>query len=196
MLAHLDLSWVVVALACIGLLAVLARIVRWVFPARTKAARRPFTSLLLVARNKEASIEGLVRGLVSCGQRAGQHTVGEIVVVDDRSTDQTAAILERLARRYPNIRTVSMSDLRGGIQSAVELGLFMCSSPVVVLLNLDGQGNPRLLIESVEYLLGAKSELPTAPVDRGAGESQAAGKHGGGRLWSFQGKERARSTSN
>lgn len=193
MLAHLDLSWVVIALACVGLLAVLARIVRWVFPARPKAGLRPFTSLLVVARNKEASIEGLVRGLVMCGQRSGENVLCEVVVVDDRSTDQTAAILERLTRRYPNLRTVSMSDLRGGIQSAVELGLFMCSSPVVLLLNLDGYGNPRLLIESVEYLLGTKAE-PPPQVDRGA-PATAAGSQGG-RVWSFQGKERARSTSN
>lgn len=203
--AYLDLSWPVMAVAGLGLLLVVVRLSRRVLSASAlRAARRPFVSLLVVARNKEGSIEGLVRGLLSCSQRNAGTATCELVVVDNRSTDQTPAILERLARGCSNMRTVCMADLRCGIDSAVELGLFMCSSPVVLMLDLDGQANPRTLLEAAEYLLGGKPG--TMPAGGGALASGTgtglrgtlAGRTGMGlsRAGSFQGKEQARSTSN
>ncbi|MDP2872885.1 MAG: glycosyltransferase [Bacillota bacterium] len=185
MLAHLDLSWIVMALAGWGLLVLLVRIWRWLFGAYPRVVRKPSVSLLVVARNKETQIEGLVRGLLSIGQRrAGV----EIIIVDDRSTDQTPAILERLARRNPSLRVVRMADMGSGVSSAVEVGLFLCSSPLVVMLNVDGQANPRALLEATEHLLGAgggteRNVLAAARLQERRGTVRP-----------FQGKERAQST--
>lgn len=54
--------------------------------------REPFVSIVVPARNEERAIEATVRAFLAQSYRAF-----EVIVVDDRSTDSTAAILERLA---------------------------------------------------------------------------------------------------
>ena len=57
-------------------------------------------SILLPARNEEQTIERAVRA--ACAQTAP----GEVVVLDDESSDATPAILARLGRELPRLRVV------------------------------------------------------------------------------------------
>jgi cellulose synthase/poly-beta-1,6-N-acetylglucosamine synthase-like glycosyltransferase len=66
----------------------------------------PRLSIIVPARNEASGIEKALRSKLSCG-----YENPEIVVVDDRSTDDTAAIVDRLAR----------SDGRLAITHVVEL---------------------------------------------------------------------------
>ncbi|HEY7358420.1 MAG TPA: glycosyltransferase, partial [Ktedonobacterales bacterium] len=68
------------------------------------AARGPLVSVLVPARNEERSI---ARCLESLARQDYPNL--EILVLDDQSEDQTAAIVEDLARRCPTVRL-----LRGG----------------------------------------------------------------------------------
>jgi cellulose synthase/poly-beta-1,6-N-acetylglucosamine synthase-like glycosyltransferase len=195
MSAYLDLSWLLLALAGFGLLVLIARVGRWLWSPRHRAVRAPALSLLVVVRNKESLIEGLVRGLLACCQRNAGTATSEVVVVDNRSTDETPAILERLTRSYPNLRAVRMADLRSGVDSAVEVGMFMCSGPVVLLLNAEGQVHARTLLEAAEYFLGAKPQARASELTgvSGAGRSTNRGSRA---MQPFQGKERIHSSSN
>lgn len=65
-------------------------------------------SILLPVRNEEEAIETAVRA--ACAQTAP----GEVVVLDDESTDATPAILARLARELPRLRVVSGRPLPAG----------------------------------------------------------------------------------
>lgn len=65
-------------------------------------------SAIIPARNEEASIARAVESV------AAQSEVGEVIVVDDESTDRTAAILAELAARIPKLRVLNAGPLPPG----------------------------------------------------------------------------------
>jgi hypothetical protein len=69
----------------------------------------PSLSIVVPARDEERSIEQCVRSLV-----AQRGVDAEVIVVDDGSTDATAAILERLALEYPALQVVVGKPLPDG----------------------------------------------------------------------------------
>jgi chlorobactene glucosyltransferase len=66
-------------------------------------------SVIVPARNEERSIEACVRSLLAQSAREV-----EVIVVDDRSTDATPAILARLAHAEPRLRVITGEDLPPG----------------------------------------------------------------------------------
>ena len=77
--------------------------------ARAPEEPLPKVSIVVPARNEERSIERCVRSLAT--QR---YLDAEIIVLDDRSTDATPQILERLAAEYPALRVIRGEDLPEG----------------------------------------------------------------------------------
>jgi glycosyltransferase involved in cell wall biosynthesis len=76
-------------------------------------------SAIIPARNEEVSIARAVESV------AAQPEIGEVIVVNDQSTDRTAEILEGLARRIEKVRVVNTDDLPAGWvgkNNAVSLG--------------------------------------------------------------------------
>jgi glycosyltransferase involved in cell wall biosynthesis len=65
-------------------------------------------SAIIPARNEQASIERAVQSV------AAQPEIGEVIVVDDQSTDQTGAILAALTERVPKLRVLSTAALPDG----------------------------------------------------------------------------------
>ena len=63
-------------------------------------------SVVVAARNEEARIEQTIRRLLA--QRGVEV---EIIVVDDRSTDRTGVILQRLAKEDPRVRALRVEVL-------------------------------------------------------------------------------------
>jgi len=82
----------------------------------------PFVSLVVPARNEDRGIREAVRSLCrqdypaqsAAGSVDGADGVRrygfEVIVVDDRSTDSTPAILAELSREFPNLRVVQGTD--------------------------------------------------------------------------------------
>jgi hypothetical protein len=69
----------------------------------------PRASVVVPARDEAERIEGTLRRLL-----AQQHVELEIVVVDDRSRDATAEIVERVARTDPRVKLVRVAQLPPG----------------------------------------------------------------------------------
>ena len=69
----------------------------------------PTVSVVVPARDEAARIEGTLRRLL-----AQRHVELEIVVVDDRSRDATAEIVERLVREDPRVELVRVAGLPAG----------------------------------------------------------------------------------
>jgi chlorobactene glucosyltransferase len=82
----------------------------WIrIPVVEGSADAPSLSIVVPARDEERSIERCVRSLVA------QHGVdAEVIVVDDGSTDGTAAILARLAAEFPSLRVIAGEALPEG----------------------------------------------------------------------------------
>lgn len=70
---------------------------------------RPTVSAIIAARDEAARIEQTIRGLL-----AQQDIDLELVVVDDRSRDETPAILARLATEDARLRVVRVDELPAG----------------------------------------------------------------------------------
>jgi chlorobactene glucosyltransferase len=66
-------------------------------------------SVIVPARNEAGTIETVMRSVL-----ASSYAPLELIVVDDRSTDQTGAIAERLAAGDPRVRVICGSELPSG----------------------------------------------------------------------------------
>ncbi len=66
-------------------------------------------SVVVIAYNDAAHVADAVRSALDQGP-----AVGEVVAVDDASTDATATVLERLAAREPRLRLLRHAVNSGG----------------------------------------------------------------------------------
>src|SRR5580765_6730163 len=68
----------------------------------------PTVSAIVPARNEEATIAAAVESL------AAQPEIKEIIVINDQSTDGTAAALQELSSRYAQLRVLDTKELPPG----------------------------------------------------------------------------------
>jgi glycosyltransferase involved in cell wall biosynthesis len=69
----------------------------------------PSLSVMVAAKDEEENIGRCVEGLL-----AQDYPRLQIIVTDDRSTDRTGAIIDRLAARDPRLTALHVTDLRAG----------------------------------------------------------------------------------
>lgn len=105
----------------------------------------PRVSVIIPAFNAAA----LIGGAVASAQAQTQGEI-EIIVVDDASTDDTAAVVERLAGQDKRLRLVRMQR-NGGPGAARNAGLDAARGEWIALLDADDRYHPRRL----ETLLAA-----------------------------------------
>jgi dolichol-phosphate mannosyltransferase len=117
-------------------------------------------SVVIPAHNEEGTVAETVEGLVATLSHEGiEH---EVTVVDDSSTDGTAAVVERLAAEHPQVRCLP-SPYRNGFGFAVRAGLESFSGDAVAIVMADGSDSPedlvayqRLLEEGYECAFGSR----------------------------------------
>jgi glycosyltransferase involved in cell wall biosynthesis len=73
------------------------------------AAEPPLVSVIIPALNEEREIETALTSVLSL-----DYPKLEIVVLNDRSTDATPAILDRMAARHPRLRVIHIKELPAG----------------------------------------------------------------------------------
>ena len=69
----------------------------------------PFLSVIVAARNEERDIEQAIQSLLDL-----EYEPLQLTIVDDRSTDRTGEILDRLAERFPRLNIVHLDELPAG----------------------------------------------------------------------------------
>jgi hypothetical protein len=78
-------------------------------PAERPAGEWPSVSVVVAACNEEDTIEPALHSLLAL-----DYPQLEVVVVNDRSTDRTGEIIERVAAGDPRVRAVHVEELPGG----------------------------------------------------------------------------------
>jgi dolichol-phosphate mannosyltransferase len=100
-------------------------------------------SVVIPARDEEGSIEQTVDEIAAALAEEG--VAFEIVVVDDCSSDGTAACIRQSMERYPGVRLVSNTG-RHGFGMAVRAGLAQATGEAIAVMMADGSDSPEDLV--------------------------------------------------
>ena len=106
-------------------------------------------SIVIPMRNEADNIAPLVAEIAAACEDLSSY---EILVVDDGSTDATAARTTELTETYPTLKLIR-HDRSGGQSAAVHSGVLAAASPFVCTLDGDGQNPPAELAKLFTPLL-------------------------------------------
>lgn len=114
---------------------------------------RPFISILVPARNEEAVIEQTVRSLAKLAYHRDGRRNFEVIVIDDGSTDETPAILDRLQQELSVLRVVRRPrEAGGGKAAALNEGLRYARGDVIGVFDADSRVKRHFLRYPLMYL--------------------------------------------
>ncbi len=111
----------------------------------------PRASVIVAARNEERNIEEGLRSLLNL-----DYDDLQIIVVDDRSTDGTGAILDRLAGESERLEVVHLNELPAGWlgkNHALYYGAERADGEVILFTDADVVLQPCVLRRAVAYML-------------------------------------------
>lgn len=115
----------------------------------------PPLSIIIPAHNEELVIERTVRKILASEY---PKTNLEVIVMNDGSTDGTAAILDDLAREFPSVRPVHIPKGEGGKGKAHVLNraLKLAKNEFIAIYDADNQPEPK----SLRYLAAQFANNP------------------------------------
>ena len=108
-------------------------------------------SIVIPARNEETTIAEVVERSIEAFDAMGRE--GEVLVVNDGSSDGTGRVLADLAHRYPNLRLFTRRRSRG-MTAALQTMFSAARGDIVILIPADMESDPLVdvpaLIEHLE----------------------------------------------
>nr|BFE60298.1 glycosyltransferase [Dactylosporangium thailandense] len=155
-----TVEWIVVAGTVLALVRLSVQV--WAARRHSRRVRRRRgparylgrVSIIVPAFNEAANIAATVRSLA-----ANDYPGCEIIVVDDGSTDDTAAIVDRLARHMPGVRLLRQAN--AGKPAALNTGIAAAGGDLLVLVDGDTVFEPdavgRLVQPFADPAVGAVS---------------------------------------
>ncbi len=115
---------------------------------------KPLTlSVLVPAYNEQPTIEGVLRQVLAL-----EVCLKELVVVDDGSTDGTAAIVERLAAEDARVRFVSM-ERNCGKTAAIARAIQEASGDILIIQDADLEYDPAEIPEVIAPILRGQADV-------------------------------------
>jgi len=109
-------------------------------------------SVVVPARNEEATIAAVVERSFQAFAALGRN--GEVLVVNDGSTDRTGAVLSELHARYPALRVFTHRRSRG-MTAALQRMFGASRGDIVILIPADMESDPLLDVPALVRTLEA-----------------------------------------
>src|SRR5262249_52559550 len=114
-----------------------------------RLADDPLVSILLAAKDEEGNIGPCVRSVLD-----NEYRNFELIVIDDRSTDRTAAEVEQAAAGDPRVRLLRVTELPAGWtgkMNAVRQGLAAARGELILIMDADTRHSPQTLGVALAY---------------------------------------------
>lgn len=112
------------------------------------AEEQPMVTIMIPAHNEEVMIEETITYLFE----EINYDNFEVLVMDDGSTDQTAAILARLRERYPRLRTIKIKKNKGKAH-AFNIGMYFAKGEYILSNDADTIPEPDALMKYMNFFL-------------------------------------------
>lgn len=114
----------------------------------------PFVSIMIPAHNEEFTIARCVKTLARLDYHIGDNRNYEIIVINDGSTDNTAAVLRELKKEFKFMKIVTRKPPRSGKGKGYVLndGLELCKGEVIAVFDADARVEPDFLKIIIPYL--------------------------------------------
>jgi chlorobactene glucosyltransferase len=152
----LGTAWLFFAVALLVLIRMRLRVLEELeLPPSEQLHPAPRVSVIIPARNEQSNIKTCLQGLL--GQTYPARAL-EIIVVDDHSTDETAAIVRKLKDSHPQIRLIEAGPLPEGWKGkshACWQGAERAKGEWLCFMDADVTAMPDLLLSAVRF---AKTE--------------------------------------
>lgn len=119
----------------------------------------PLVTIMVPARNEEKNIRECLESL---GRQ--DYPNYEIIVVNDRSTDRTAAIVEEIQRSHRNVNLIENSELNEGWSAknfALYRGVQDAKGIWYLFTDADTRHHPKCLSQAVNYVMDKKVDMLT-----------------------------------
>lgn len=117
----------------------------------TGKAPGPKVSIIIPARNEERNIQEALRSVLN-----QDYENAEVIVIDDRSTDGTGAILDRMAQADPRLRVVHVRELPPGWlgkNHGLYVGAHQATGDVFLFTDADIVMHPSTVRKAVGYMV-------------------------------------------
>lgn len=111
----------------------------------------PSISIILSALNEQIDIETALISMLSL-----DYPKLEVIAVNDRSTDQTPAILNQLAKHYPHLRVHHINELPAGWfgkNHALQVGAELAAGDWLLFTDADVVMKPQTLTKAISYVM-------------------------------------------
>ena len=110
-------------------------------------------SVLIPAYNEAETIEHVIRCVLELGE-----IVKEVIVVDDGSTDRTAAVVERVAAAEPLVRFFRLQQNQGKT-AAIRHALDRANGEVIIVQDADLEYDPREIPAVIGPILEGQADV-------------------------------------
>lgn len=91
---------------------------------------RPSVSVIIPAFNEERIIQKTIRALLK-----SKYPLSEILIIDDGSTDETAAIIKKFYLHHPKVKL--LQKVNGGKASALNFGFKNAAGDIIITIDAD-----------------------------------------------------------
>lgn len=118
------------------------------FPMVVNENYKPFITIMIPAHNEEHVIANTIENI-----RAVDYPNYEIIVIDDRSSDNTPSVVNELAEKYENVRAlIRDKDAFPGKSAVLNDALELANGEAILVFDADATVEPDFLNKLIPYL--------------------------------------------